>query len=238
MENATKQFSAVILGGSGAVGRELVDLLLKSPRWKEVSVIVRRKIDRWVTLEKENPELYRKLKIVQVDNLDTLENTDAWKFENYDSMFCCLGTKVKQGDEIFYKVDFKYPVWGGQIAINNKIPHYALVTTIGADSSSKLLYYRTKGQVEEALKKLNIPTLSILRPGLIDDRDNDWRFLERFFTYVPFIPKIKAPHLADALRREAERVLDKGVPASPTSVTYVNAEIKKVFPELRQQHHT
>eukprot|EP01016_Furgasonia_blochmanni_P038478 TRINITY_DN4657_c0_g1_i2.p1 TRINITY_DN4657_c0_g1~~TRINITY_DN4657_c0_g1_i2.p1 ORF type:complete len:172 (+),score=24.62 TRINITY_DN4657_c0_g1_i2:82-597(+) len=160
MENASKQFSAVILGGSGAVGRvkclnlhhylqnhqELVDSLLRSPRWREVSVIVRRKIERWAALEKENPELYRKLKIVQVDNLDTLENTDSWKFENYDSMFCCLGTKVNQGDELFYKVDFKYPVWGGQIAIRNKIPHYGLVTTKGADSSSMLLYYRTKGQ--------------------------------------------------------------------------------------------
>eukprot|EP01016_Furgasonia_blochmanni_P042404 TRINITY_DN5629_c0_g1_i1.p1 TRINITY_DN5629_c0_g1~~TRINITY_DN5629_c0_g1_i1.p1 ORF type:complete len:233 (+),score=63.93 TRINITY_DN5629_c0_g1_i1:155-853(+) len=229
----SRQFSAVILGATGAVGRELVDNLLKSPRWKEVNVIVRRRIARWDALEKENPELFKRLKIIQADNLDSLEKTDQWTFENCDSFFCCLGSRSNLGDDLFFKVDYKYPLWGGYIALRNKIPHYSLVTAASADSSSMFLYKRTKGQIEEALQKLNMPSLSIFRPGFLNDRDNDTRIVEKIFKYVPFVPKIDPPHLADALRRDAERVLDNGVPTTPVTITYENSQIKDTFPQSR-----
>ena len=38
---------AVIIGASGATGRELVKELLKNPAWIEVAVVTRRVLDQW-----------------------------------------------------------------------------------------------------------------------------------------------------------------------------------------------
>eukprot|EP01017_Pseudomicrothorax_dubius_P018238 TRINITY_DN2024_c0_g3_i2.p2 TRINITY_DN2024_c0_g3~~TRINITY_DN2024_c0_g3_i2.p2 ORF type:complete len:100 (-),score=40.12 TRINITY_DN2024_c0_g3_i2:141-440(-) len=68
------------------------------------------------------------------------------------------------------------------------------------------LYFRTKGQIEETLKKLNYPVLSIFRPGAILNRDNDDRFGEKILKYVPFLDKIEGRDLARGIKQEAEKV--------------------------------
>ena len=40
-------FKTLIFGSSGAVGRELVDYLLNSSDYSRITIIVRRKIDKW-----------------------------------------------------------------------------------------------------------------------------------------------------------------------------------------------
>jgi len=59
-----------------------------------------------------------------------------------------------------------------EITKNNKIPHYLLVSSMGASRTSCLLYPRTKGEVEEELKEKKLPLLTIFRPGLIANRNN------------------------------------------------------------------
>lgn len=70
------------------------------------------------------------------------------------------------------KIDKTYPLCAADIAIKNKIPHYLLVSAMGASTNSCLLYSRTKGEVEEELKKKKLQLLTILRPGLIANRTN------------------------------------------------------------------
>lgn len=43
---------------------------------------------------------------------------------------------------------------------------------MGASTNSCLLYSRTKGEVEEELRKKKLQLLTILRPGLIANRTN------------------------------------------------------------------
>ena len=77
------------------------------------------------------------------------------------------------------------------IAIRNKIPHYLLVSAMGASTKSCLLYSRTKGEVEEELKGKKLPLLTIFRPGLIANRNNA-RFGEKVMNLLCgcCIPKI------------------------------------------------
>lgn len=113
MEEVQK-LKALLIGGTGATGRELVDLLLKSNKWSDVSVIVRNPIDRW---EKYTPEMKNKLQVIKVSSLDELENTEKWNnFTGYSSVFNALGTKTGLGDDIFYKVDYTYVYWSALIA--------------------------------------------------------------------------------------------------------------------------
>lgn len=52
-----------------------------------------------------------------MSSLDLLENTENWKkFENYNTVFSCLGSRSKLGKEAFYKVDYTYVHYGAKIA--------------------------------------------------------------------------------------------------------------------------
>ena len=57
-------FKSLIFGGSGAVGRELVDYLLNSGQYSKITLITRKTLERW---EKSNPE---KLNVITVESLD------------------------------------------------------------------------------------------------------------------------------------------------------------------------
>lgn len=90
-------------------------------------------------------------------------------------MFVCFGSQVKHGEETFIKIDKTYPLLCADIAINNKIPHYLIVSSSGGDKDSMFLYMRTKGELEKELKTKKLQMLSILKPGLIKNRP-DARF--------------------------------------------------------------
>jgi len=196
-----KKLKAIIIGSTGAVGRELVDVLLKSNFYSNVTVLARRKIDRWEKLSKEESE---KLRIINIDSLDMLEYSKEKLEEffgsdyNFDCVFCCLGSRVGRGKE-FTRVDYDYVVYSADLAEKLNIPHFSLVSSKGVDSKSCMLYLRTKGLADEECLKKNIPYISILRPGLIMNRDNDYRFGEKVASYIPFIPKIRSHDLAKAL---------------------------------------
>ena len=51
---------------------------------------------------------------------------------------------------------------------------------------------KTKGQVEEDAAKIGLQNLIIYKPGLIVDRENDFRLGEKLASYIPGIAKINA----------------------------------------------
>jgi len=216
---------ALILGASGASGRELVKELVSSQKWSEVSVIVRRVLDEWKNLPVDQAQ---KLKIITTANLDELADTKKWSFPGYNTVFCCLGSRVKEGKELFRKVDYTYPINGGQIAKENGIPHYSLVSSTGADKTSMFLYMKTKGEVEEGLTNIGLPHLSIFRPGAILSRDNDARFGEKILKYIPFVAKIETRDLVKAMMIEAEDLHINGAKERKPVVIYNNSAILNV----------
>lgn len=68
------------------------------------------------------------------------------------------------------------------------------------------LYSEIKGKIENAVKNLNFGFTSIFRPGFIENRDNDKRFVETIAGFIPFFPKVDAKDLARAIRIEAENM--------------------------------
>ena len=193
-------FKTLIFGASGAVGRELVDYLLNSNNYSTVTLIVRRKIERW---EKKNNE---KLNIVIVDSLDFLIN-DLNKIkelvpdiETYNSVFITLGSRVKNGEEEFRKIDNVYVLKTLEICEKYNIPHFSFCSSNKADKNSMFLLWRVKGETEEELKKIKlIKKISVFHPGLLLDRDNDERFGEGLARWIPFMAKISVKDVAKAM---------------------------------------
>jgi len=214
---------AFVLGATGAVGRELIQELVKSNNWTQITVVVRRKLEEWDTLSEHEKG---KLNVILKDNLDSLEDLSQWNLQNYNTLFCCLGTQTKVGKEQFIKVDYTYPILGGKLAAHSKIPHYSLVSSVGANKDSCFLYTKTKGRVEEDLKAMSLPNLSIFRPGFLLNRRNDERMMEKIFNALHLGPRIEAKDVAKGLRIEAE--LQHKNPRSENNFTYTNDDLHTI----------
>ena len=171
---------AIVIGATGAVGRELVDFLLNNENYSKVTIIVRRMITRWVDLPEEKKN---KLNIIEVDSLDCVSNyeqmTSLLKEDTqYDVLFNTLGSRVGKGKDVFYKVDYTYVVDSCTLCEHYNISHFSNCSAGNADRNSCFYYSKVKGQAEDAILEKNVNYITIMKPGIITDRDNDSRCLE------------------------------------------------------------
>ena len=197
--NANPKINAIIIGATGAVGRELVDYLLMNESYGKITIFVRRVIERW---EKLSEDKKQKLNIIKVENLDFLANEKEQILSllndniQYDVLFNVLGSRVGRGEEEFRKVDYTYVVNSCILCEKLNISHFSNCSAANASKDSWFLYSRVKGEAEEECLKKNVNYISILRPGIILNRDNDDRFGEKVISYIPFLPKITSKDIA------------------------------------------
>ena len=158
---------ALVIGATGAVGKDLVDLLLKDDSFESVSVFVRR------PLGFENPRL-----TVHLVNFDL---PGQWHhLLTGDVLLSCLGTTIKAAgsQEAQWKVDYTYQYEAAKAARENGVGTYALVSAVGASPKSGFFYNRMKGELDEAVKQLGFPTCYILQPPSLIRKGSD-RFGEK-----------------------------------------------------------
>ena len=164
--------TAIILGASGLVGSHLLKLLLDEDDYDKVIVYARKDI------ELEHP----KLEVRQRDLLDENAFNDAVG----DDLFCCIGTtQAKTRDLSDYRqIDYGIPINAARKALELGMKTCLVISSMGASSESKTFYLRTKGQMEDALMKMDIPELYILRPSLLLGERQEFRFGERVFAFI------------------------------------------------------
>ena len=162
-------YKAVIAGASGLIGSCLLELLLASPQYDEVVVLVRKQL----------PVAHKKLLQVTVD-FDHLEDHQA--LITGHAQFCCLGSTRKKTPDLaqYRKIDFDYPLQLAQIAVENRVMHYHLVSALGADPNSSNFYSRMKGEIEAAVKKAGVKCLHIYEPSILTGNRQESRPMERF----------------------------------------------------------
>ena len=144
---------ALVLGGTGASGQEIVKLLLNDSHFSRISIFVRRKVD----IEHE------KLDIHQIDFSRLNEYKDLVKG---DILFSALGTtKSDAGSkEKQYLVDYTYQYEFAKMASDNGVPHYSLISSLGANKHSLFFYPKIKGELEESVKLLPFNTIQVFQP--------------------------------------------------------------------------
>lgn len=156
---ARSSLSALVFGGTGEVGKELVAALLESEAFSKVRVAVRKK-----TKESDEPGSKLEELVVNYDKLEDYKDS----LSNFDVGFCCLGTtKAKAGAEGFVKVDRDYVVKAAELTRQGGCKDFHLVTAKGTNKDSWFLYPRTKGEAEESVKELGFEKLAIYHPGLL-----------------------------------------------------------------------
>jgi uncharacterized protein YbjT (DUF2867 family) len=150
----------LVVGATGLVGHHVIAKALADSRITRIVAPTRRPLEA-------HAKLYNPL--VDFDRLPA--EADWW---DVDGVICALGTtRAKAGsDQAFRVVDYDYPLEVARLARKHGASGFALNSSMGANARSKLLYPRTKGEVEEALKAMGFQSLTVVRPGLIGgDRD-------------------------------------------------------------------
>lgn len=158
---------ALVIGATGAVGKDLVEQLLKDESFERVDVFARREVK--VPSSKLVPHV--------VD----FDHPEAWSdLLVGDVLFSCLGTTIKAAgsQNAQWKVDYTYQYEAAKAARNNGVGKLVLVSSVGASSKSKIFYSRMKGQLDEDVQKIGFPGCFILRPPSLIRKGSD-RFGEK-----------------------------------------------------------
>lgn len=147
---------ANVIGATGATGHNLVQGLIDHPEFEKVHVFVRRPL----TLQHE------KLIIHQID----FDKPETWQDKVIgDVAFSCLGTTLKDAGnkDAQWKVDYNYQYEFAKAAKANGISQFVLLSSYGANPKSRVFYSKMKGSLEESVKKLEFPTLTVFKPGIL-----------------------------------------------------------------------
>ncbi|NQU86269.1 MAG: NAD(P)H-binding protein [Mariniphaga sp.] len=161
------KLTANVVGATGLIGNQLVRLLLKNEKFEKVRIFVRR--DTGI----QHPKLDQQI----ID----FRNKKTWKDQlTGDVLFSALGTTLKQAGskEKEYEVDFMFNLNFAKTAKENGISNYVLVSSIGADSKSRIFYTQMKGELDDAIAHLEFKNLAILRPSSLTGDREEKRMME------------------------------------------------------------
>lgn len=158
---------ALVIGATGAVGKDLVQQLIEDSSMERIDIFVRREV--------KMPAAKVVAHVVDFDH------PEIWADQlKGDVLFSCMGTTIKAAgsQEAQWKVDYTYQFDAAKAAKANGVPTYVLVSSIGADVKSKLFYTKMKGALDDAVQKLGFEGCYILRPPSLVRKGSD-RFGEK-----------------------------------------------------------
>lgn len=98
-----------------------------------------------------------------------------------DVLVCALGTTMKAAGSRpqFRAIDHDLIRYVAEGAVAAGITHMIVVSSVGADRQSRSFYLQVKGETEDALARLPLKRLDVLRPSLLRGRRGQSRPLER-----------------------------------------------------------
>lgn len=152
--------TALVVGATGAVGRETLRGLCESENYDKIIVWARRELNF----------SHEKLE-TQIINFDEIKDIRPCEV---DEIFCALGTTMKQAGSRgqFYKVDVSYPVNIAKWGIASGVRRFALISSQGANERSRFFYLRAKGKAEKKIAVLDYESLQIARlPAIKSERE-------------------------------------------------------------------
>jgi len=159
---------ALVIGGTGATGRQLVQQLLSSAEFQKVTSIGRRPV--------LNGNGHKKLNDVVINSMSQLHETRKF-WNGNDVFFNCIGTTRKKAGSAKQFVDIELGIsrLAARMASEANIPQASVISASGANHKAwsvdwihPLLYTKTIGQKEQTLISENkFKRVSIFRPGML-----------------------------------------------------------------------
>jgi len=153
MNSRASRRSVLLAGGTGLIGRELLQLLLAEDPSPVVHALVRR----------PPPAADPRASWRQVD-FSRLPRLPA-----ASEAYCGLGTTIRQAGSqaAFRAVDFDAVLAFARAARAAGVTRFAVVSALGANARSATFYNRVKGEMEAAVGSLGFEHVVIARPSLL-----------------------------------------------------------------------
>ena len=160
--------SALIIGSTGLIGSELVNLLLDSNDYTKVITFVKR--DSGI----KHPKLTQHF--IDFDKPETYKDLVVG-----DDFFCAIGTTIKKAgsQNAFRKVDFEYPKQFAAFALDNKVKQFLIISSLNAYAMSGNFYLKTKGEIQDFLKNCAFESVAVLQPSLLLGNRTEFRLGEK-----------------------------------------------------------
>lgn len=153
---------ALVIGATGATGKDFLALLLQDDSFRRVDIFVRRA-----------PDIrHEKLHIHVIG----FNEPEKWRhLVTGDVLFSCLGTTLKTAGSkaAQWEIDYAYQYLFAKIARENGVSSYVLVSSAFSSPKSPFHYPMMKGRLEEAVKALGFTTATIFRPPTLIRRNSD-----------------------------------------------------------------
>jgi uncharacterized protein YbjT (DUF2867 family) len=148
--------TAIVFGSTGLIGNLLVAELVQSEKYSAIKSFVRQATGVTET----------KVEEIVADFSDPDSFTGRI---TGDDLFICLGTTIKKAGSVanMEKIDRDLPVSIANGALSNGVKRIAVVSSIGASARSGNYYLRIKGELEDALMKMDFENVSIVRPSML-----------------------------------------------------------------------
>ncbi len=159
---------ALILGATGLVGNELLQLLEADNRFEQIDLLTRRELE------------LREVKVVNhcVD-YNTLKELPIHHIP--DVLFVAFGTTLKKAGskEEQLKIDVIIPTKIMKLARDLGVKNCVLISALGVSLKSPFFYSRMKAQLDENAKQLSFDKLVIIKPSVLDGLRQEKRVGEK-----------------------------------------------------------
>ena len=160
--------TALILGGTGLVGSQLVQLLIEDKRFETVELLTRRELN-----ERELKVLTHVVDFNNLEILPLISKVDIL-FIAFGSTMKKAGSKAKQ-----IEIDVDIPTKVMQLAKKYGIEKCVLISSLGVSAKSPFFYSRMKAQLDENARKIGFEELIIIKPSMLDGNRTEKRLGEK-----------------------------------------------------------
>lgn len=208
----------LLVGATGAVGHQVLELALADARIGQLLAPTRRALPAHAKLT--NPV---------VDFASLPEDAPWWQA---DAVICTLGStiRVAGSQAAFAAIDRDLPILCARLARRHGATCFALNSSLGASARGNF-YLRTKAQAEAGVRAVGYPSLTIVRPALIDAQREQVRPGERIGLALTRIlgPLLPLRYRSVAARRIATALLE-GVLGTPSGERIIESEQLQSMP--------
>ena len=182
-----------LFGATGLIGSYLLEFLLKDYDIHLINVVGR------------NPFHLQHDKInnivIDFEDVSSISNS----ITGSEAVFVSIGTTMSKvnGDKIKYKsVDFDIIFNIANACKQKNINQFIYVSSLGANANSSNFYLRLKGEIDEAVAKLNLNSTSVFRPSVLLGKRNEFRPGEKIMQFVMPLLDFMIPSNSKAIKAE------------------------------------
>ena len=186
-----------LFGATGLIGSSLLQFLIKDSDIQLINLVGRSPF--YLQHDKINNI------VIDFENLSSITDSIAGS----EVVFVSIGTTMSKvsGDKLKYKkIDFDIIYNIANACKKNSIKQLLFVSSLGADSKKTNFYLSLKGEIEEAVRALNLTSTSVFRPSVLLGKRSEFRLGEQILQFIMpllafMIPsKSKAIHAKDVAK--------------------------------------